>query len=156
VYPGDVHPVEGRILFEGRTLKRGSPGWIRVTTRCCQVNGFRYPIEELDVLGVSRGPRSLLRTRSLTGFVAVLAGLVLVVYAIAVGWTRNLWIAVAFTVVGTIAITAIPAALVGVLRRPYEIWAQHRGELVLLFGTYNQEQYGQVARALIRAQEATE
>jgi hypothetical protein len=156
VYPGDVHPVEGRILFEGRTLKRGGGGWIRVTTRCCMVNGYRYPIEELDVLGVSRGPRSVLRARSVTVAVAVLVGLVLLVYAIAVGWTRNLWVALAFTVLGTVAVTAIPAAVIGVMRRPYEIWAEHRGRLVLLFGTYNQERYGQVARALIRAREATE
>jgi hypothetical protein len=146
--------VDGRILFEGATLRRGGGGWIRVTTRCCMVNGYRYPIDELDVLGVSRGPRSMLRSRSLTVFLAVFVGLAPVTYAIAVGWTRNIWLAVAFTALGTIAVTAVPAAVLGMLRRPYEIWAEHRGELVLLFGTYHQEQYGQVARALIRAQEA--
>jgi hypothetical protein len=141
----------GRVLFEGRSPRTGAH--IRVTTRTCEVNGFSFPMSELDVLGASRGRRDVLRAGKVAGLVVMVAAVVLFVVAVRRGWTSQVWIAVVAAAAGTVVITAMPAVFGWVFRRPYEIWAEFRGSQVLLFATEDAEQYGQVARALVRARE---
>jgi hypothetical protein len=141
----------GRVLYEGHSTPAGAH--IRVSDRWCVVDGRHYPIGELGLVGVTRGHRDMLRGRKIVGLVAVVAALVLVVLSIRSGWTREIRAAVVVALVGTAALTAVPSILGRVLRRPYEIWARYRGTDVLLFVTEDAEQYGQVARALIRARE---
>jgi hypothetical protein len=141
-----------RVLYEGRG--QGEGGHICVTARWCVVDGSRYPIAELDLLGVTRGRRDALHASKVIGVAVIAGALVLMVIAIGSGWTRQMWAALVVATVGTIAITFMPAALGKVLRRPYEIWASYRGADVRLFVTEDAEQYGQVARALVRAREA--
>lgn len=142
----------GRVLYEGRSA--GGGGHICVTASWCVVDGSsRYPIGELDLLGVSRGDRGALHARKMVWISAVAVALLLVGVAISQGWTRHLGPAVAVAAIGTVALTIMPAALGRVFRRPYEIWAEYRGAEVRLFATEDREQYGQVARALVRARE---
>jgi hypothetical protein len=142
----------GRVLYEGRAHGRG--GHICVTARWCVVNGSRYPIGELDLIGVSRGRRDALHARKVIGLATVTGMLVLMIVAIGSGWTRQMWTALAVAAAGTVAITFMPSAVGAALRRPYEIWARYRGAEILLFATEDPEQHGQVARALVRAREA--
>jgi len=74
----------------------------------------------------------------------------------AAGWTAELGAALAVAVVGIAAVTFLLSALAGVLRRPYEIWAEYRGRPVCLLATFDSEQFGQVSRALLRARESLE
>lgn len=140
----------GRVLYEGRSA---AGGHIVVTSAWCLVDGAGYPIEELDVVGVARGHRGGLHGRRAVRVVLVGVALVGVAAAIALGWTRQVWPAVAVAAIGTVALTVLPSALDRVLRRPYEIWAEYQGAGVRLFVTEDPEQYGQVARALVRARE---
>ena len=91
---------------------------------------------------------------AIAGLGLALTLLALVVVAIGRGWTSDLGAAIAVAVAGTAAVTFLPSALANVLRRPYEIWAEYDGRLVSLFATFDKEQFGQVARALIRARES--
>lgn len=141
----------GRVLYDGWSQR--SRMSICVTTRWCIVNGQPYPVAELDLVGLSRGTIDPLRTRRSIVLAIMVVALVLVAVAISRGWTRELWIALAVTAVATVAVTALPSTLGTVLRRPFQIWAQHGGRPVLLFETQDPEQHGQVARALVRARE---
>jgi hypothetical protein len=142
---------DGRVLYEGWSVRPGLR--ICVTTRWCFASGGRYAVAELEVLGTSRGRRDVLHVRRIAGLFVVLALLVVVGFAICSGWTRGIWIALGVTVVATAAVTALPGVIGRFLHRPFQIWAQYRGAPVLLFETEDREQYGQVARALIRARE---
>lgn len=140
----------GRVLYEGRSA---AGGHICVTAAWCLVNGAQYDMAELDLVGVARGSRGALRIRKVVGIAAVAVALLAVAVAIGAGWTRRVWPAAAVAAVGTVAITVLPSALDRLLRRPYEIWADYHGTGVRLFVTEDREQYGQVARALVRARE---
>jgi hypothetical protein len=140
-----------RVLYDGRGAPAG--GHICVTATWCTVNGSRYPIFELDLLGVTRGRRDLRHGRKIVSTAVVAALLIATVVAIGSGWTRQIWAALAVATAGTVAITLLPSTVGAALRRPYEIWALYRGTEVLLFVTEDREQYGQVARALVRARE---
>jgi Family of unknown function (DUF6232) len=140
-----------RVLYEGRSARSGMR--ICVTSRWCIVGQQRYPVAELTLVGAARGERDLLRARTAAGLVVVVALLVFSAVAIRSGRTRDIWTALGVTVAATAAVTALPGALRRFLRRTYQIWALYRGSQVLLFDTADQEQYGQVARALIRARE---
>ena len=52
----------------------------------------------------------------------------------------------------------MPIALVSARRRlrprPWELWGDFRGMTMLLFSSDQERQYGQVTRAMLRAQEA--
>jgi hypothetical protein len=146
-----MQPDRERVLYEGRSAASGR--WIQVTTRWCQVDYERYPVAELTLVGAARGRRDPLHARKAAGLLAVVVVLVLAIIAIRSGRTEHIWTAVGVTVAATAAITALPAALGRFLSRPFQIWAIYRGAQVLLFDTADQEQYGQVARALIRARE---
>jgi hypothetical protein len=141
----------GRVLYEGHSERTGSQ--ILVTTQWCVASGVSYPISELGLLGTSRGRRDVLRAGKLAGLLALAAAVLLFVLAVRRGWTSQVWIAAAVTAVATVVVTAMPAVLGWIFRRPYEIWAHYRGSPVLLFATEDSEQYGQVARALVRARE---
>jgi Family of unknown function (DUF6232) len=143
-------PDRERVLYEGRSAMSGR--WICVTTHWCRVDGAQYPVAELTLVGAARGRRPPRPGKALVVLV-VLAALVLSVIAIRSGQTRQIWYALAVTAAATTAITVLPGALGRVLRRPFQIWALYRGAQVLLFDTDDQEQYGQVARALVRARE---
>lgn len=145
-------PDSERVLYEGRSAT--TDGHICVTARWCEVDGSRYAIDELVLLGVTRGNRRTPPAPRMVGLIAVAGAVVFTIVAIGSGWTTRLWPAVAAAVVGTAAITVLPAVLTTALRRPYEIWAEYRGAEVRLFVTADPEQYGQVARALVRAREA--
>jgi hypothetical protein len=145
-----MRPDRERVLYEGRSAMSGR--WICVTTRWCRVDGARYPVAELTLVGHARGRRPVRPGKALA-LVVVLVALVLSVVAIRSGRTREIWYALAVTAAATAALTALPGALGRFLRRPIQIWALYRGSHVLLFDTDDQEQYGQVARALIRARE---
>jgi uncharacterized membrane protein YdfJ with MMPL/SSD domain len=140
-----------RVLYKGRSARTGT--WICVTTRWCIVDRERYPVAELTLVGAARGERDLTRARKGIGLAVVVIVLILTAVAIRSGRTREIWTALGVTVAATTALTALPAALSRFLRRTYQIWAHYRGAQVLLFDTDDQEQYGQVARALIRARE---
>jgi hypothetical protein len=146
-----MQPNRDRVLYEGRSTRSGM--WICVTNHWCIVDQERYPVAELTLVGAARGERDLLRARKAVGLVIVVAVLVLSGFAIRSGRTRDIWTALGVTLAATAAVTALPGALGRFLRRTYQIWALYRGSQVLLFDTADQEQYGQVARALIRARE---
>jgi hypothetical protein len=146
-----MQPDRERVLYEGRSARSGT--WICVTTRWCMVDRDRYPVAELTLVGAARGERDLLRLRKAAGLAVVVIVLVVAFVAIRSGRTREIWTALGVTVAATTALTVLPAALGRFLRRTYQIWAHYRGAQVLLFDTADQEQYGQVARALIRARE---
>lgn len=141
----------GRVLYEGRSRPAGR--LITVTEAWCEVDGSRYPIAELDVLGVTRGNRLAPGARRVAALAVLGVTLLLMAMAIGSGWTRTLWPAVTIALVGTVAVAVMPSALGAVLRRPYEIWGSYRGAEVRLFVTDDAEQHGQVARALVRARE---
>jgi hypothetical protein len=145
-----MQPDRERVLYEGRSARSGTR--ICVTTRWCVVDRDRYPVAELILVGATRGERDR-RGRKGIALVAVVAALVLSVIAIQSGETRGIWSALVVAAVATAALTALPGALGRFLRRTFQIWALYRGSHVLLLDTTDAEQYGQVARALIRARE---
>jgi hypothetical protein len=146
--------ADQRVLYEGSSRRAGAR--ICVTTHWCIVDEAEYPIAELDNLGQSRGSRDLLHVPGLVSLGLAAGLLIFVIVAIGRGWTAEIESALAVAVVGTVAVTFLPAALTRVLRRPYEIWAEYQGSPVYLFGTFDKEQFGQVSRALVRAKESTE
>jgi hypothetical protein len=146
-----MRPDRERVLYEGRSARSGTR--IRITTQWCVVDDHWYPVGELTLVGAARGERDPLRARNAAGLVLVVIVLVLTVIAIRSGRTREIWTALAVTAAATAAVTFLPAALGRFLRRTFQIWALYRGASVLLFDTADAEQYGQVARALIRARE---
>jgi hypothetical protein len=143
-------PDRERVLYEGRSARSGAR--ICVTTRWCVVDRARYPVAELTLVGAARGERDR-HGRKAVALVAVVASLVLSAIAIESGRTRGIWSALVVAAVATAALTALPGALGRFLRRTFQIWALYRGSQVLLLDTTDPEQYGQVARALIRARE---
>lgn len=146
-----MQPNRDRVLYEGRSLRSGMR--IRVTTRWCVVDRDTYPVAELTLVGAARGERDLLRVRKAAGLAVVVAVLAVAAFAINSGRTREIWTGLAVALASAAALTALPGALSRFLRRTFQIWALYRGSQVLLFDTADQEQYGQVARALIRARE---
>jgi hypothetical protein len=149
-----MRPGRERLLYQGGSARPGFE--IQVTTRSCVVNGVRYPISGLSEFATGRGRRELGRRDRITALAGVALVLVVVVVAICTGWTRQVWIALAAAILVTVAVSVLPAVLGVALRRPYQIWARYQDTPLLLFVTEDPEQYGQVARALIRAREFTE
>jgi len=143
-----------RVLYDGSSKRSGVR--ICVTTSWCITDRIAYHIAGLDNLGQRRGERDPLHVPAIAGLGLVLTLLAFVVVAIGRRWTSELGAAIAVAVVGTAAVTFLPQALAGVLRRPYEIWAEYQGRPVCLFATFDKEQFGQVSRALLRARESLE
>jgi hypothetical protein len=117
------------------------------------VGGRRFPVGELHHLQTARGPAHQLTVRSVTVTAIVLAAI-----GITLGMTTELNNLSAQTYLALAAVAFVPflVATIGHRLRPraYELWGEFRGMTVLLFSSDEERQYGQVTRALLRAQEA--
>jgi hypothetical protein len=129
------------------------PG-ILVTRDWFVVGGRRFPVGELHHLHTARGPAHQLTVRSVTVTAIVLAAI-----GITLGMTTELNHLSAQTYLALTAVAFVPflVATIGHRLRPraYELWGEFRGMTVLLFSSDEERQYGQVTRALLRAQEAS-
>lgn len=145
--PNRAGPAPQRTL---QVLYR-QPG-LCVTTDRFVVAGKQYPVTELTRLRTARGPHD-----SLTARTVVVTGAVLATVGMALGLTRDLSQVgpPAFLALGAAAAVPVLLAAVGQRLRPrsYELWGEYQGMTVLLFSTDHERQYGQVTRALVRAQE---
>ncbi|MEJ3744616.1 DUF6232 family protein [Actinomycetes bacterium KLBMP 9797] len=116
------------------------------------VAGRRFPVGELRNLRTARGPHDRLTIRSVTLTAVVLAGIGLVL-----GMTTELNHLGAQTYLALTAVAFVPflvaTAAHRIRPRAYELWGDFHGLTVLLFSSDEERQYGQVTRALVRAQE---
>lgn len=123
-----------------------------VTTDRLIVGGKQFPIIELTHLRTARGPHDPLTARAVAVTAAVLAAV-----GVALGFTRDITqVGVrTFLVLGAAAFVPIVLAAIGQRFRPrsFELWGDYQGMTVLLISSDHERQYGQVTRALIRAQE---
>lgn len=128
------------------------PG-ILVTQDWFVVAGRRFPVGELRRLRTARGPHHQLTIRSVTVTAVVLAGI-----GVTLGMTTELNHLSAQTYLALTAVAFVPfvVATLGHRLRPraFELWGEFRGMTMLLFSSDEERQYGQVTRALLRAQEA--
>jgi uncharacterized protein DUF6232 len=135
-----------------RTPLYRQPG-ILVTPESFVVAGRRFPIRDLSNLRTSRGPNDRFTARSV-----VVAAAVLGAVGLALAYTGDLGGQgpVVYLLLGAAAL--VPIALVSARRRlrprPWELWGDFRGVTMLLFSSDQERQFGQVTRALLRAQEA--
>jgi hypothetical protein len=128
------------------------PG-VCVTSRSLVVANRRFPIIELTDLRTGRGRRDRTTVRAVVVIAIGLAGI-----GASLGFAGDIdrlgpktYLALAAAVV----VPLLTAAAGHRLRpRPFELWGQYRGRMVLLFRTDKEREYGQVTRALLRAQEA--
>ena len=138
---GDRYPPVARIYYEH--------GNVEVSDRWFVTAYGRYAVAELRRL---RGGRGVLPPA--VNLARAVAGLTLFAVVVAFPFYRSdpaAWLGIA-------AIALVPVGLAvavrRVYRRPYEMWADHRGATVLIFSTVDEKEYGHVTRALIRAREA--
>ena len=128
------------------------PG-ILVTNEAFVIAGRRFPIRDLSNLRTARGPQDRLTMRSVLVAVGALA-----VVGLALGATGDFTHQGPIVYLVLVAAAFVPIALVGIGRRlrprPWELWGDFRGMTVLLFSSDEERQYGQVTRAILRAQEA--
>ena len=128
------------------------PG-ILVTTESFVVAGRRFPIRDLSNLRTARGPQDRFTARSVLVAAAVLGAV-----GLALAFTGDLGRQgpVVYLLLGAAAF--VPIALVSARRRlrprAWELWGDFRGATMLLFSSDQERQFGQVTRALLRAQEA--
>lgn len=128
------------------------PG-ILVTNEAFVIAGRRFPIRDLSNLRTARGPQDRVTARAVLVAAATLA-----VVGLAVGATSDLTAhgPIVYLMLGVAAF--VPIAVVGIGRRlrprSWELWGDFRGMTVLLFSSDEERQYGQVTRAILRAQEA--
>jgi hypothetical protein len=146
VAPADVTSPRPAAPFYQR------PG-ILVTRDWFVVGGRRFPVGELHHLHTARGPAHQLTVRSVTVTAIALAAI-----GITLGMTTELNHLGAQTYLALTAVAFVPflVATIGHRLRPraFELWGEFRGMTVLLFSSDEERQYGQVTRALLRAQEA--
>jgi hypothetical protein len=122
---------------------------VQVTDRWFVVDGLTYPIGQLNRLRTGRGPlHPLVQT--------TVAVAVVFVSAFAVSFPMLSHNPAAWLGVALVAVVPAALAVLGVRfqRRPYQLWADFRGETVLVFSTLDEKTYGHVCRALIRARES--
>jgi Family of unknown function (DUF6232) len=122
-------------------------GGVSVTNRYFTAFGHRYRIDQLS--DVTWGPRSIeTARRTMVRLVAVEALVPVIIVALAPTLVAVL-AALGYMLFGTamigFAVYRWPVAL--------EIWAEYRGEPVILYTSTNQTQFHQVKRALSRALE---
>ena len=127
------------------------PG-IRVTSEWFTVASRRFRVGELTDLHTARGPREPVVVRALVAAAVVLVGIGAVL-----GFTSdvNRINALTYLMLGVTASVPVAVALLGQRLRPppFELWGRYRGMTLLLFSSDDERQYGQVTRALLRAQE---
>ncbi|MFC0527059.1 DUF6232 family protein [Phytohabitans kaempferiae] len=120
---------------------------VAITDRWLIVRGTRFAIADLHRLTRARGPRSSPTRTTATAGVVALA--VVAPVAVAFG-TPAAW---------AIAALTVAAALAGIRfagRRwaaTFQMWADYESRPTLLFETGDEQEFGQVCRALIRAVE---
>lgn len=128
------------------------PG-ILVTGEAFVIAGRRFPIRDLSNLRTARGPQDRTTMRAVLVAVAVLA-----VVGVTLGATGDFARLDPAVYLALGAAAFVPIALVGIGRRlrprPWELWGDFRGRTVMLFSSDDERQYGQVTRAIVRAQEA--
>lgn len=124
-----------------------------VTYDILQVGDRRYRVSALSRLRTARGSDA-----PVTAAMVVLTAAVLAAVGVAVSLGRNPVGPSRETYLVLLAAALVPAsiAVYGRLRarRRHELWAEHRGETVLLFQCRDEREFGQVTRALLRAHEA--
>lgn len=127
------------------------PG-IRITSEWFTVAGRRFPVRELTNLRTARGPHDPVVVRAV-----VATGIVLVGIGAALSYTSDLnhLGALTYLALGAAALVPVTMAVVGqrLCPPPFELWGQYQGMTVMLFSSDQERQYGQVTRALLRAQE---
>jgi hypothetical protein len=153
----NAFPPRGRPVPTGEVTRRlpgplyKKPGII-VTDEWFVVGGYRYPVAELSNLRTGRGGRHPLTVRAMVVAFVVLLGL-----AATLGLTGDPTQLPGGTYLAMAAALIVPFMLAAAgdrLRpRPYELWADYYGITVRLFYSDNEQQYGQVTRALLRAKE---
>ncbi|BCB78746.1 hypothetical protein GCM10022251_78600 [Phytohabitans flavus] len=118
---------------------------VAVTDQWLVVGGRRFQIAELDHFERARGPMSSpVRAALLIG----VAELVVVAPVAFVFSTPAAWAIAALT-----AAAALGGMMFAGQRWPasFQMWADYRSRPTLLFETGNEQEFGQVSRALIRA-----
>lgn len=127
------------------------PG-ILVTTEWFIAAGRQFPVDELTHLRTARGPHHPMVVRAV-----LVTGAVLAAIGAALSFTHNAndLSAGTYLALGAAAFVPVLLASVGQRMRPraFELWAQYRGQAVLVFSSDHEREYGQVTRALIRARE---
>ena len=125
---------------------------IEVTEEWFVVGGFHYPVLELTQLRTARGPRHPYTARAMVvttvGFLGLAAVMGLAGPPAHVSGGTYLAMAAAF--VAPFLLAAIGERL---WPRAWELWGDYYGITVRLLVTNSEHQYGQVTRALLRAQE---
>ncbi|MEV1290549.1 DUF6232 family protein [Micromonospora sp. NPDC049679] len=128
------------------------PG-IYITPEWFIVAGRRFPVRELSNLQTVRGSQDRLTGRAV-GATAVVLGAM----GTALGF-RGINHLTAATYLALAAAAFVPGVMAWfghrVRPRSYELWGQYRGLTTLLYSSDEERQYGQVTRALVRAQEAS-
>jgi hypothetical protein len=123
-----------------------------VTGEWFVAGGYHYPVAELHNLRTARGRRHPYTARAMVvtavGFLGLAAAMGLAGSPADVSGGTYLAMAVAF--VAPFLLAAIGERL---WPRPWELWADYFGITVRLLVTDSEHQYGQVTRALLRAQE---
>lgn len=128
-----------RVHFQG--------GGIRVTDRTLRVGYESHDLAEISGLRTARGHRQPLRVGVVVAEMAA--------FALAIGVSCYLRSAVFFGLMGLSALVA--AGLLHarrMRRRGFELWAEYRGEAVLLLVMPDAETFGRVCRAIVRAKES--
>lgn len=142
----------------GATLTRHLPGplyrqlGVEVTEEWFVASGYHYPVTELSNLRIARGRRHPYTVRAMVVTTVVFLGL-----AAAMGLAEeptNMG-GGTYLAMATAFVAPFLLAVVGerIWPRSYELWADYFGITVRLFVTDSEQQYGQVTRALLRAQE---
>ncbi|MGK5440671.1 DUF6232 family protein [Micromonospora sp. URMC 105] len=135
----------------GTNLLYARPG-IVVTTERFTVGRNTFAVADLTHLRVGRGPHDRLAVRAM----AVTAALITAV-GVLLGFTGGLQrlTAGAYLTLGVVFLLPVLLVLAGDRWRPpaYELWGHCGGVEVLLFSSDDEQQFGQVSRALRRARE---
>src|SRR5262249_31749467 len=151
-YPVDL--IRGTARIPDRQIRSATPAHrtyyrsteVSVTDQWFATPDRTYTVAHLDNLRMARG-----------AFDPVVAGtsLAAVIVMVAAGVSMFELQPIAWP--GMVAVAMAPvsvAALTWRLRpRPFELWAEYRGEMVRLFSSTEEKTFGHVCRALIRARE---
>ncbi|MDP9799807.1 hypothetical protein J2S43_008319 [Catenuloplanes nepalensis] len=123
-----------------------------VTPEYFEVAGRRWPTSELAGLRTVRGPFDQLTVRAVA---ASGVSLLAIFAALSFGNGLQALGPAAFVVMGAAAFVPMLLGVVGNRTRPrvYELWGDYQGMTVRLFVSDSERQYGQISRALVRAQE---
>lgn len=123
-----------------------------VTPQYFEVGGRRWPTSELVALRTVRGPFDQLTVRAVA---ASGVSLLAVFAALSFGNGMHALGPAAYVVMGAAAFVPMLLGVIGNRTRPrvFELWGDYQGMSVRLFVSDSERQYGQVSRALLRAQE---